>query len=425
MSLERNILANYVGTGAVALAPILALPWYLAALGPRQFGFVGFVTTLQAVLNLLDAGMGQALVREVSLRAAGEGIAKPRTATLLYGFERFYWALALLAGLGLALLAGPIARHWLHLDGASLASGHMAVFGAAAIFAAMFPGSLYRSLLVGTEHQVVLNKILFGATLLRHGGAVLAVTLWPSLATYLAWHMAAGLLETALRGRAAWAATGTRRRDARWQGDVIRQAWPAIAGLAVASGLGALTMQLDKVLLSSLIPIADFGYYVIASSAAGGMLLLTYPLMQAALPRALRLKDDPGALQRLYLRLAVAIAVIAASGMAAYTAIGPLMLRWWLKDAHAAAVVHPLLGWLLAGAILNAFYNIGYTHWLVRGKVHRIFQINLLTGALCLLVIPFMVARFGAVGATSGWLLINLVGLAASLPGLFRIHHGP
>ncbi|WCM92197.1 oligosaccharide flippase family protein [Acidovorax sp. NCPPB 2350] len=422
MSLERNILANYVGSGAVALAPILALPWYLAALGPQQFGFVGFVTTLQAVLNLLDAGMSQALVREISLRSAGEGAVKPRTATLLYGFERFYWALALLICLGLALLAGPIARHWLHLDEAAQASGHAAVFGAAAIFATMFPGSLYRSLLVGTEHQVTLNKILLIATLLRHGGAVLAVTCWPSLTVYLVWHVAAGLFETALRARAAWSATGTRRRDARWHGEVIRQAWPAVAGLAVASGLGALTMQLDKLLLSNLVPIADFGYYVIASSAAGGLFLLTYPLMQAVLPRALRLKADPMALGRLYLRLFGAIAVIAASGVMVYAVPGPALLQWWLKDAHAAAVVYPLLGWLLVGAILNAFYNIGYTHWLVHGKIDRIFQINVLTGALCLLIIPVMVARFGVVGATSGWLVINLVALCASLPGLFQLH---
>jgi hypothetical protein len=48
MSLKKNILANYIGGGTVALAPILALPWYLAALGPKQFGLVSFVVMLQA-----------------------------------------------------------------------------------------------------------------------------------------------------------------------------------------------------------------------------------------------------------------------------------------------------------------------------------------------------------------------------------------
>ena len=68
MTLKRNILANYLGTGVVALAPMLALPWYLAALGPKQFGLIGFIVMLQAVLGLLDAGMSQALVREIAVR---------------------------------------------------------------------------------------------------------------------------------------------------------------------------------------------------------------------------------------------------------------------------------------------------------------------------------------------------------------------
>ena len=68
MTIRKNILSNYVGMGVVALAPILALPWYLAALGPKQFGLIGFITMLQAILGLLDAGMSQALVREFSVR---------------------------------------------------------------------------------------------------------------------------------------------------------------------------------------------------------------------------------------------------------------------------------------------------------------------------------------------------------------------
>lgn len=176
-------------------------------------------------------------------------------------------------------------------------------------------------------------------------------------------------------------------------------------------------------LLSNLIPIADFGYYVIASSAAAGVLQLVYPLMQAVLPRALRLKDDPTALRHLYGRLFGLIALAAAIGIAVYAAGGERLLGWWLKDIHAVSVVYPLLGWLLFGAIINAFYNVGYAHWLVRGRIQRILQVNLLAGVLCLLVIPPMVSRFGMVGATSGWLIINFIGFIASLPGLLKTDH--
>ncbi|MDX8396292.1 MAG: hypothetical protein R8K22_07765 [Mariprofundaceae bacterium] len=45
-------MANYAGTATVVIAPIFALPWYLSALGPQQFGLVGFIIMLQAVLGL-------------------------------------------------------------------------------------------------------------------------------------------------------------------------------------------------------------------------------------------------------------------------------------------------------------------------------------------------------------------------------------
>src|ERR1035437_2462309 len=98
MMLKRNILANYLGAGAVALAPILALPWYLAALGPRQFGLIGFIVMLQAVLGLLDAGMSQALVREIAVRLDSADGGRHRTAALLFDFERIYWLFAFFAG---------------------------------------------------------------------------------------------------------------------------------------------------------------------------------------------------------------------------------------------------------------------------------------------------------------------------------------
>lgn len=123
MTLKRNILANYFGMSLVALAPILALPWYLEALGPKQFGLIGFIAMLQAVLGLLDAGMSQALVREIAVRFDSTRDGRHRAAKLLYGFERLYWSFALCAGCITLLLADMIAAHWLKLEGLPVTSG--------------------------------------------------------------------------------------------------------------------------------------------------------------------------------------------------------------------------------------------------------------------------------------------------------------
>ena len=134
MSLRRNIGINFLGQAVVALAPLLAVPWYLQGLGPHQWGLAGFVTTFVAVLGMVETGVGQALVREFAVRLAGaEGAV--RAGALLAGYERFYWGFALFAALAGAVLAGPICRHWLQLGDLPLDLGSVAVYGAARLFA--------------------------------------------------------------------------------------------------------------------------------------------------------------------------------------------------------------------------------------------------------------------------------------------------
>jgi O-antigen/teichoic acid export membrane protein len=413
--MKRNILANYAGAGVIALAPILALPWYLLALGPKQFGLVGFVVLLQAVLGLLDAGMSQALVREVALHYHAGPAGRHRAADLLFGFERIYWGFALAVGLLLALLSPSISSHWLALDGLAPDAGQVALYGAAAIFAVQFPGSLYRSLLVGAQAHVRLNLVMMAGALLRHLGGALVVTIWPSLATYLLWHVAIASAETLVRALLAWHTLAVKRRASRWNSSQLRSLAKVFAGMSAATLLGALTVQIDKMIVSKLVLIEQFGYYMIATTVSAGALQLIYPLVQAALPGAIALKDDPAALHRLSLKLARLIGAITLCSALAFVMLGDWLLMLWLKDLAVVQVVRPVLSVLLIGSVLNAFYNVGYVHWLVHQRLGRIFQVNVLALVLSVLVIPPLVGGYGIIGAAAGWVAINLIGFSLSL----------
>ena len=420
MTLKKNILANYLGAGTIALASIIALPWYLAALGPKQFGLIGFIVMLQAVLGMLDAGMSQALVREIAVRFDSDDDERRNTASLLFGFERLYWLFALAAGCATLLLSDTIASHWLNLEGLPVALGKYAIYGAAAIFAAQFPGSVYRSLLVGAQAQVTLNGIMLGATLLRHIGGVTVVLVWPTLPAYLIWHASIALLETLVRGRLAWKTLKVKRNQVKWEITELRRTWKVVAGMSGATWLGALTVQMDKIILSQMASIEQFGYYTVAATVAAGMLQLVYPLIQAVLPRAIQLRAEAAALRRLSIKLAGLIGLMAVTGALIFIVAGGWLLDVWLRNAEAAAMVYPLLGALLVGTVLNAFYNVGYINWIVHEKIRRVFQVNALALVLSATLIPPLVLWQGTIGAAFGWLAINLVGFVLSLEWLKR-----
>ena len=420
MTLRKNILANYLGAGALVLAPILALPWYLEVLGPRQFGLIGFIVVLQAVLGLVDAGMSQALVREITVRLDLAEGGRRSTAFLLFGFERLYWLFAICVGCITLLLADPIATHWLNLQGLPVSSGRYAIYGAAAIFAAQFPGSVYRSLLIGAQAQVTLNIVMLGSALARHVGGVIVVLVWQTLPAYLIWHASMALLETLVRGRTAWSVLKVKRYQVKWEIAELRPAWRLVVSLSGATWLGALTVQMDKIILSRMVTIEQFGYYTIAATVAAGMLQLVYPLVQAVLPRAIQLRANPAALRSLCIKLARLIGMLVGLGALIFLAAGEWLLDGWLRNREAVAVVFPLLAVLFVGTGLNAFYNVGYINWIVHEKIRRVFQVNALALVLSVALIPPLVTWQGTIGAAFGWLAINLIGFLLSLEWLKR-----
>ena len=423
MPVKTNILANYFGAAVVALAPVLAMPWYLSALGSQQFGLVGFITLMQAVLGLLDAGMAQALVREIAVRFDPSERSRIRTATLLFGFERIYWLFAVLVGAVVWLCSGLIAAHWLNLGSMPLTAGRLAIEGAAVLFAVQFPGSVYRSLLIGAQAQIKLNLVTFAGAVFRHLGAVMAVIMWPSVLTYVLWHAGAAFFETLVRRFLAWKLLRVHGAQVRWDAAEIWLVWRTVVGLSGAALLGALTVQMDKIVLSRMVSLDQFGYYSLASSVATGLLMLIYPLVQAVLPRAIQLRSEPAALRLLSVKLMGLIAAMVVCGALVFLLGGHWLLAIWLKDAAAVTAIYPLLAVLLLGTAMNAFYNVGYVNWLVHKNVRRVLQVNVLALVLAVTVTPMLVAWRGSMGATFGWFVINLIGLLLSFEWVRRKPH--
>lgn len=416
---RNNILGNYLAAGAMVVAPVLAMPWYLKLLGPEQFGLLVFLTTLQVFLALLDSGLSQVSMREFSVRMNGADDGRQSAAALLLGFERVYVAIAVVAS-GVTLLAAPfIASHWLVLDSAATSLGYIAVCGGAVIFLFQFPGTLYRSFLNGAQAQVRLNIIGIASLALRHGGSV-ALLLWrPELSTYLLWQATTVLLETLLRVWVSWRLLGIRRSNVKWNMSILRPVLPAVAKMSGAVVIGSLAAQADKILLSLLLPIDKFGYYAIATTVSQGVLQVVYPLMQALSPRMMQLHDNPKALYALNLRLTLTIGAIVVVAGGGFAVAGRWLLEVWLGNPAVVAIVHPVLTILLIGSAFNALYHVGYYNWIVHGRAKRILTVNVISLAISVVMTPLMVMWQGVIGATFGFAAINLIGLLFSLEWIF------
>lgn len=407
--MRRNLLAAYSGMFLNMLVPLIVTPFVLRALGTEAYGLIGIGLMLQSILTFLEAGLSASLSR-----AFAEKTAKPDDAGNLSGMhdllrtlEYFY---AILVGLVclLVFLASPfIARYWItdHSLPYDMVWQCIALIGLMIGF--RFFVSLYGGGLAGLQRQVVLNAVSMTMTVVANVGAIAVLfRLSSDPRAFFAWLAVSGAL-TALVLRRTLAASlpapaAPARFDwAQWQS--IRRFSVGISSLMVTS---LAVTQADKLLLSRLLPLRDFGFYSIASNVAYFVQLMTFPVQTTYYPRMTQCqaKGDAQALTDIY-RFAsrlVSLLVFPIGFTLALFSHDVLLL--WLRDAQVAGAVHTILSLLVVGTtLLTSLMMMPYAMTLAHADTRITLRMHM--GLLCIQVpaVIFAAINFGAVGAASFW----------------------
>lgn len=418
MSLKRNVLANYLGQAYVALIGIVMLPVYVRCLGAEAYGLVGFFTMLQAWFQLLDLGLTPTLSRELSRFRAGV-LDRATTASLVRSLEWLFGALGLVGALAIALAAGWIARDW--IKSPHLAQNEVVqcvLFMGGITFSRWLVG-LYRGGLAGLEQIVSLNLAGVALATLRSVGVLAVLQFWTTGPVgFFAYQFVVSIIELVIM-RLLFYRKFPMGGIGLWpQVRSIQGSLRIAASMAFLAGLWILISQTDKLVLSWMLDLKYYGYFMAVVTLAGGIGLLTGPISQALQPRltVLAAQGDHAGLIKLYRTSTQVLSagVFAIAGVLACHA-EPLVRAWSgnLELAHAAARILPqyALGNAVAALLALAFlvqFAYGKLRWHVIGNSG--FSLIWLPGA-------YLAARHaGAVGAGWIWLGGNLAYLVFWLP---------
>ncbi|MFZ3218919.1 MAG: polysaccharide biosynthesis protein, partial [Rhodoferax sp.] len=74
--IRRNIIANYLGQGWTGFMAVAFLPLYVQYLGVEAYGLIGLFAVLQALVAILDMGIGNTLNKEMASFAHGKHSAR-------------------------------------------------------------------------------------------------------------------------------------------------------------------------------------------------------------------------------------------------------------------------------------------------------------------------------------------------------------
>jgi O-antigen/teichoic acid export membrane protein len=419
---KKNIIANFAGSGWIALLALFLIPVYIKFLGIEAWGVIGIFTSLQSLAYLMDLGLSVTLNREMA-RLSLEQDKAQEMRDLVRTFELIYWGFAVVIGAAIVGLAPLIANKWLrgiHLAPETIASAIM-LMGLAITL--QWPFVLYSGGLLGLQRQVLLSALNVGITTLRGAGAVLI--LWrvsPSLQAFFIWQVVMSLLQTFLARWFLWGSLPDAEKHPTFQRDLLQKRWQFAAGMSGIIVISLIITNMDKVILSRLLSLEMFGYYVLAAFIGTSLYLLVVPLSHAVTPRFIQLATigDMEGLKEIYHHGCQVVSVLILPITVTIAFFSREVLTVWLGNPTTVDNTYLILSLLMSSTALSSLMHLPWALHFAFGSTKLGVYFNLVS---LLVLVPLLASGalwYGAVGAALVWLLFNSM---LVLVGIQLIHH--
>ncbi len=410
-SIGRNVIANYIGQGWAALMAIAFLPVYVASLGFEAYGLIGFFAAIQTMLAVFDFGITATLMRESSCYRSGVRSMQSlrdlvRSSELIMAVSNTLLALTVWA------LAERLANDWVKANQMNLEPVAISIALMGVVIAARLQEGIYRGVLLGLGRQVIINVVYALFATARYAGAVVVLHYGSaSIIAFFAWQLLVSVLSLLVLATLANRYLPTTDRPPRFSLESIVSIWRFSTGMAIVAGLSIATANLDKLILSSILSLDEFGRYALAAAAAGVLYLFVIPITQGFYPDmvSMHAAGDRGALIRLHHASSQLVAVSAGTTAIMLMLFSKPILYVWSGNAELASVISPLFVILAAAALANCLGYIGHNLQIVIGTPSILAVTSAGVVLLTLSILPTAAGKYGFSGGAFAWFGITVL----------------
>jgi O-antigen/teichoic acid export membrane protein len=424
MSLKSNILASYLSQFYVTLIGILMVPLYVKYMGAEAYGLVGFFSMLQAWFNLLDMGLTPTMAREAARFRGGasDALSYRRLVRVLEGI---FLIVAIIGGSAMFAASKYIAREWLQLSQLPMSEVQAAIHLMAAIVVMRWMCGLYRGVISGSERLVWLcgfNSII--ATLRFIGVMPLLIFVGAMPMIFFSFQLVVAMIELAGLLLYAYSILPVIPNIQRltWDWTPLKPVLKFSLTIAFTSSVWVFVTQTDKLMLSKILPLAEYGHFTLAVLVASGVMIISGPISSAIMPRMSRLEaeGDHSGLIRVYRQFTQWVAVVAGAASITVAFCAEPLLWAWTGDKLLAHQTAPILILYTLGNGILAVAAFPYYLQYAKGDM----RLHLIGNAVFVIVlIPSIIwaaNKYGGIGAGYVWLGMNLLSFIAWLPLVHR-----
>lgn len=396
---------------------IALVPFYIKYLGIESYGLIGIFAILQGSLTLLDMGMKPALSREMARFTAGaHDISSIRV--LLRSVELIGAGTAIAIFLCVWAGSGWLAADWVKSPNLPIGVVRSAFEAMGVLCALRFIENIYASSIVGLQRQVLESVISGGMAVIRGVGAI-GILAWvsPTVEAFFLWQCCVSLITVPLLAGIVYHVLPPSGTPARFSWTALTGIWRFASGVMAITLLALILTQIDKILLSRLLPLKVFAYYALAGVLTTSLYMLTGPISAAFYPKFTQLatRGDVTLLTRTYHQAAQLTTVAVGAAAVVMIIFADSVLRLWTGNLELAQHVSPLVRVLAFGTLLNGLMGIPYQLQLAHGWTALTIKSNVVAVLLVVPAIFIVVPRFGAVGAAWIWAMLNAAYLSITV----------
>lgn len=395
----KDIAANFIGRFWSILSNFLFIPLYIKFLGFDSYSIISFSLVIAGLMAMLDAGLTATLSREF----ARLDVTVNEKINLFKTLETSYFIICGLCTLSVLMFTSNIARSWLNLNTIEVEKVSFFLKIVIVDFGFQLIMRFYLGGLLGLQKQITANiyQVIWGVV--RNGLVLIVILILPSLKLFFIWQAVSTVFFTVLiRFALIRSLTGYYKYYYRPTIDILvfKKVWRFTGGMLLISLVACLNTQMDKIVISKLLPIKSLGYYTLGITLSMGIITIINPISTALLPRFTALYSEKKNFEaaNLYSKISLFVSILIFSIMSNMMVFSRELLWIWTGDkelSQMTSVYLPIIAFAMGMLSLQIMaFNVcvanGYT------------KLNNLLGLLSLFVtIPgywFATRYFGAIG---------------------------
>ncbi|HAT8546878.1 TPA: oligosaccharide flippase family protein [Vibrio vulnificus] len=401
----KNIIANLSGKFWAIFANLAVVPIYLQFIDLNDYGLIALYTSIILTVNIADAGLSPSFARDV---ARANHISEMGNA--LKTLELAYF-LILITISAIAYLLSDSAVNLLNFS-VNYSNENNRLMFTIMVISACFQlcTVVYRAGFMGIEEHVKVNVINIAYSMLRLFFPIVIFYMTTNLVIFFTYQLIISILYFLYMRLILWKEIGN-RLDYNFDLNYLKKIRKFAGGLFIVSIVSAITMQLDKFMISHFIGMESLSIYSISNSISLLLYSVCIPIVSTFYPRITKLCESKecNEMRKIYINLNVLVVFASTCLFLILYYYSYQIVFLWTQDVKLAQETSKIVPVMSAGSFFLCIqllpYHLGLANGYNKANVILGFAFVILTPTILIYAIPL----YGILASAYNWLFVNFI----------------